>query len=111
MPMFLIEREIPGASGLPQAELQKIAQRSMCAMEHIPGYRWHHSYVTGDRFFCVHEARNEEAIREHSRRGGFPVLKISEIAGVVGPETAEQPGAAPEPARRGALATSGAPND
>ena len=35
-------------------------------------YRWITSYVAGDKIYCIHEADDEEAIREHARRGGFP---------------------------------------
>jgi hypothetical protein len=91
MPLYMIEREIPAAKNLTKDELQGIAQKSMCALEHIPGYRWDHSYVAGNKFYCVHEAKNEESVREHSRRGGFPILSITEIAAVVSPATAGEP--------------------
>lgn len=90
MPQFLIERTVPGANLLTQAELQKIAQRSVCAIEHLGSdYRWLHTYIVGDKFMCVHEARDEEAVREHARRGGFPVTRISRIDRTFGPATAE----------------------
>ena len=88
MPKYLIERTIKGANHLPAEKLQAIAQASICAMEHLPGYIWHQSFVAGDKFFCVHEASDENAIREHARRGGFPVDRITEIAAVIGPATA-----------------------
>jgi len=84
----MIERDIPGAAGLSREQCEALAQRSMCALEHIPGYRWIHSYVAGDKFYCVHEAPHEEAVREHSRRGGFPIASITEISAVLDPKTA-----------------------
>jgi hypothetical protein len=54
-------------------------------MEHLPGYAWHESYVFGDRVLCVHEAQSEQQIREHSRRGGFPIDRITPIASTFGP--------------------------
>jgi hypothetical protein len=94
MPQFLIERHVPGAAGLTQQQLQDIATQSMCAMEHLNGYRWIHTYVAGDRLLCVHEAPSEDAVREHSRHGGFPITSITPIASVFGPEHARRETAA-----------------
>jgi hypothetical protein len=46
------------------------------------------SYVAGDKVFCVHEADDEETVREHSRRGGFPANVVTEVAAEFGPQTA-----------------------
>jgi hypothetical protein len=88
MPKYLIERAIPGAGELTAPELQQISAKSNQAMEPLEaaGYRWHHSYVAGDKFYCVHEAPNEELIREHARRG------VSEIAAVIDSDTARYNG-------------------
>jgi hypothetical protein len=91
MPKYLIERTISGANQFPSEKLQAIAEGSICAMEHLPGYIWHESFVAGDKFYCVHEAADEKAIREHSRRGGFPIDRVTEIAAVVTPATAQAP--------------------
>jgi len=88
MPTYMIERNVPGASNLTAEQLKSLSEKSLCALEHIPGYRWIQSYVAGNSFYCVHEAANEEAVREHSRRGGFPVTKITEIAATIDPSTA-----------------------
>jgi len=45
--------------------------------------------VTADRVYCVYLAPNEELIREHAKRGGFPANRISEIKSVINPATAE----------------------
>ena len=90
MPKYFIERNVPGASALTPDQLQDIAQRSKCAIETMgPSYRWLRSYVVGDNIYCVHEAPSEEAVREHSRRGGFPVTRISRIDGEMDPSTAK----------------------
>jgi Protein of unknown function (DUF4242) len=82
---FIIEREIPGASGLSEEELANIAQTSCDAITSIDRpYRWLHSYVAGDKFYCVHSAGSEEDVREHARVGGFPVDSVTEVAAVVG---------------------------
>jgi hypothetical protein len=81
---FIIEREIPGAAGLSEEELANIAQTSCDAMASIDRpYRWLHSYVAGDKFYCVHSAGSEEDVREHARVGGFPVDSVTEVAAVV----------------------------
>jgi hypothetical protein len=88
MPKYLIERNVPGLASLSPEQLQKMAEKSNCAIEHMgPSYRWHQSYIVGDTMYCVHEAASEEAIREHSRRGGFPVTSVREIDGQIGPAT------------------------
>lgn len=90
MKRYVIEREIPGASDLSQDELAAIAGKSNDVVEllGVP-YRWITSYVAGDKIYCVHEADDEDAIREHARRGGFPADNINIIANEFGPHTAE----------------------
>ncbi|PQD99847.1 DUF4242 domain-containing protein [Mycolicibacterium parafortuitum] len=89
MPRFLIERDIPGASGLTETQLAEIAEKSIAAMESLGvPYRWITSYVAGDKVYCVHEADDEDAIREHARRGGFPATVVSVVANEFGPHTA-----------------------
>jgi hypothetical protein len=90
MPKFVIEREIPGAGNLSQQELQGISQKSCGALQKMgPQIQWVQSYVTGDKIYCVYIAPNEEMIREHASRGGFPANRISEIKSVIDPTTAE----------------------
>lgn len=89
MKRFLIEREIPGASELTEEQLAEIAAKSnnVVASLGVP-YRWIISYVAGDKIYCVHEAEDEETIREHARRGGFPASSVSVVANEFGPHTA-----------------------
>ena len=54
-------------------------------------YRWITSYVAEDKFFCVHEADNEETVRRHAREGGFPCDAVYQVSSVIGPETAKRP--------------------
>jgi hypothetical protein len=44
-----------------------------------------------DAIYCVYIAPNEEAVREHGRRGGFPVTRVTELVGAIDPTTAEAP--------------------
>ena len=51
-------------------------------------YSWVNSYVAGDKVYCVHEADDDEVIREHARRGGFPANTVTVVANEFGPQTA-----------------------
>ena len=83
MPTFLIEREIPGASELTYDELRGITQKSNDAVAELSRpYTWCHSYVAGDKIYCVHQAESADDIREHARRGGFPAQTVSEVTAV-----------------------------
>ncbi|ANE56937.1 MULTISPECIES: DUF4242 domain-containing protein [Methylomonas] len=90
MPKYIIERDIPGAGQLTQAELQGISQKS-CGVLREMGSRiqWLHSYVTGDKVYCIYIADNEQAIREHAEQGGFPANRIEEIKTMIDPTTAD----------------------
>ena len=90
MPKYIIERDIPGAGQLTQAELQGISQKS-CGILRDMGSRiqWLHSYVTGDKVYCVYIADNEQAIREHAEQGGFPANRIEEIKTIIDPTTGD----------------------
>jgi hypothetical protein len=91
MPKYLIEREIPGAGNLSQADLQEISQTSCGALQKMgPQIQWVQSYVTGNKIYCVYISPNEEMIREHAQQGGFPANRISEITSVIDPTTAEE---------------------
>ena len=89
MQRFIIEREIPGASNLTQAELAEIAQTSNAAVGSLGvDYTWVNSYVAGDKIYCVHEADDAATILEHARRGGFPANVVTVVANEFGPHTA-----------------------
>jgi len=90
MPKFLIEREIPNAGSFSPEQLQGISQKSCSVLRLLgPQIQWLHSYVTGDKVYCVYIADNEATIREHARQGGFPANRISEIKSVIDPTTSE----------------------
>lgn len=90
MPKYVIERELPGAGSLSPEELQGISQKSCGVLGELgPRINWIHSYVTDDKIYCVYLAPNEEMIREHAEKGGFPANRISEVKAVIDPTTAE----------------------
>jgi hypothetical protein len=90
MPKYLIEREIPGAGNLSQEQLRTISQKSCSVLMKLgPAVQWLHSYVTGDKVYCVYIAPNEQAVREHAKQGGFPANRVSQIVETIDPTTAE----------------------
>lgn len=90
MPKFVIERDIPGAGDLSPEQLHTISQTSCGVLQSMgPRIQWLHSYVTGDKIYCVYIAPNEEMIREHAAQGGFPANRVSEIKSIIDPTTAE----------------------
>lgn len=91
MPKFLIERNVPGAGKLGDAERQAMAQHSCDVLRDMPDVRWLESYVTDDKLYCIYVAPNAEAVREHARRGGFPADVVAVVRHVCDPVSAESP--------------------
>jgi hypothetical protein len=86
MPEYVIEREVPGAGNLSDAEIREIARTSVGVLKEMgPEIRWLHSYVTGDKVYCVYLAPDEETVREHARRGGFPANRVSAVRRMMDP--------------------------
>jgi Nickel responsive protein SCO4226-like len=90
MPKFVIEREIPGAGNMSDAELRAASQKSVAALRSIgPEIQWLHSYVTGDKVYCVYLAADEATIVEHARRAGLPANRVSAVRRLLDPTSAE----------------------
>jgi hypothetical protein len=90
MPKYIIERNIPQAGQLSAQELQAISQQSCNVLTEMGlPYHWVQTFVTEDKFYCVHIAPDKEAALEHARRGGFPVNHIEEVKTIIDPTTAE----------------------
>jgi len=90
MPKYVIEREIPESGTKSPEELKAISQTSCGVLREMgPEIQWVHSYVTGDKIYCVYNAPNPEVIREHAARGGFPADRVSEVVTIIDPTTAE----------------------
>ena len=88
MPRYVIEREIPGAGQLSADEICGISEKSNTVLEEMGGdVQWEHSYVTGDKIFCVYIAPDEARVREHATRGGFPANAVLEVNRVIDPTT------------------------
>jgi hypothetical protein len=90
MPRYVIEREIPGAGDLSSEQLRAISQKSCSVLRQLgPEIQWVHSYVTDAKIYCVYIAANEQLVRDHAKKGGFPANKVSEVREVIDPTTAE----------------------
>lgn len=91
MPKYVIERDIPKIGEASAKDLMAISQKSCGVLDQLgPKIQWIHSYVTGDKIYCVYHAANEELVREHAKRGGFPANRISEVKAIIDPASSEQ---------------------
>jgi len=87
--MYVIEREVPGASNLTSEELKAMSQSSCGVLEKMGSeIKWLHSYVTGDKIYCVYTAPSEEMVLEHAKLGGFPANSVAKVATIIDPSTA-----------------------
>lgn len=90
MPKYVIEREIPGAGKMTPAELHAAAMKSVATLRELgPKIQWLQSFVTDDRLYCVYLAPDEELIKQHAARSGFPANRISAVRNLIDPTTAE----------------------
>ncbi len=90
MPKFVIEREIPEAGKLTDEQLIDISRTSCGVLEKLgPTIQWIESYVTDNKIYCVYIAPNEEMVRDHAKKGGFPANQVSEVRQIIDPTTAE----------------------
>ena len=90
MPKFVIERDIPQAGNLSSEQLKAILQTSCGVLREMgPQIQWVQSYVTDDKVYCVYIAPDEDTIRQHAQKGGFPANRVSRVRTVIDPTTAE----------------------
>lgn len=90
MNMYVIEREITGLGEWTSEELKAASQTSCGVLKEMGSdIQWLHSYVTGDKMYCIYLAPNVEMVREHAEKGGFPANSVSAVATIISPETAE----------------------
>ena len=89
MPKYVIERNLPGAGQLSAPKLRQISQKSCGVLRGLgPEIQWLHSYVTGDKIYCVYLAPSEAMVREHAKQGGFPADSVSKVGTIISPKTA-----------------------
>jgi len=90
MPRYVIERDLPGAGKLSASDLHDISRKSCSVLQKMgPTIQWEHSYVTGDKIYCIYIAENEADVRRHAEMGGFPVSRVEVVSSVIDPITAE----------------------
>jgi len=86
MPKFVIEREIPGASSMTEAQIREASLKSIEALREMGnGIQWLHSFITDDKIYCVYFASDESLIIEHGRRAGLPVDRIAAVRRLIDP--------------------------
>lgn len=91
MKQYVIERDLPGVGNLGRAELSQAATKSNEALARLDGkVQWVQSFVASDKTFCVYLAESEADVQEHARISGFPANKVTEIAGIIDPMTANR---------------------
>lgn len=90
MPKYVIERTLPGAGDLSDDEIAAVTGQSNEVLASMGGRaQWQHSYVTGDKLFCVYIADSPETVREHAAKGGFPCDAVHEVARTIDPTSAD----------------------
>jgi hypothetical protein len=86
---YIIEREIPGIGAMSTVELCGAARASNQAIDQLGSdIQWQHSYVGGDKTYCVYLAKDEETVRRHAELSGIPVASITEVPQIIDPLTA-----------------------
>ena len=88
--MYVIERVIPGAGAFTAEKLKSISENSCAVLNKMgPKIQWLHSYVTGDKIYCIYIAADEATVREHAKLGGFPADSVQVVRRMIDPTTAE----------------------
>jgi hypothetical protein len=86
MPQYVIERDIPNAGQLTDAELRAVSLKSLETLGALgPQIQWLHSYVTESKVYCVYLAPDEATVQEHARRTGIPANRISAVRRMLDP--------------------------
>ena len=92
MQRFIIERAIPDIGSADRETLSGAAGKSNGVLADMQGEKkqiqWEHSYVAGDKTFCVYLADDEALIHEHAERSGFPATVVTPVKGLIDPVTA-----------------------
>ncbi|MEP2773265.1 MAG: DUF4242 domain-containing protein [Fulvivirga sp.] len=87
---YVIEREIENVGSLSPEELKVVAQESNAAIKEIGSdIQWQHSYLVGNKTYCIYKARDKSLIIEHAKKAGAPVDNIRKVSSVIDPGTAD----------------------
>ena len=87
MPQYVIERDLPGAGRMTEAEVRENSLRSLEVLKGL-GHeiQWLYSYVTDEKIYCVYLAPDESIIREHADRMGIPASRIAAVRHLMDPQ-------------------------
>lgn len=89
MRRFIIEREMPEIGSAGREAFKEAAQKSNEVLTGMgPDIQWDHSYVCGDKLFCVYLAQDESLIHKHAELSGFPANIVTEVKRIIDPTTA-----------------------
>jgi len=89
MKKYLIERDIPGAGNFTPEKLKAISGVS-CGVLSKQGsqIQWVHSYVAGDKVYCIYNSTSEQLILDHAKQSGFPANLVTVVSAIIDPVTA-----------------------
>ena len=80
MPQFVIERDVPGAHKMSDAEVRELARKSVAVLNELgPQIQWIQSYVTENKVYCIYLAPDEATIRQHAQRVGIPANRVAAV--------------------------------
>ena len=86
MKKYVIERGIPGVGSLDRDSLHAASAKSCGVLDVLgPDIQWVYSFVTDDKIYCVYLAENEQIIRDHAKRAGFPADRVSAVRAMIDP--------------------------
>ena len=93
MPRYVIERDIPEIGSAEREALRDAAAKSNGVLADMKAEKkniqWEHTYVAGDKTFCIYLADEEGLIHEHAERSGFPATVVTAVRKMIDPVTAE----------------------
>jgi len=93
MPRYVIERDIPEIGSADREALREAAAKSNGVLAEMKlekkDIQWEHSYVAGNKTFCIYIADDDALIQEHAQRSGFPATEVTEVRKMIDPVTAE----------------------
>src|ERR1700752_4029538 len=86
MPKFIIERTVPGASKLTEAEIRDASLKSLEALRKLgPEIQWIHSFITDDKIYCIYFSPDATLIQENGPMAGLPVDRVEAVRRLVDP--------------------------
>lgn len=92
MPQFVIERMMPGAGDMTDAQAREAIVKSLDVLQDLGDeIRWLRSYVVDNKIYCIYFAPDEALIRDHAARMGIPADRISAVRQLLDPTQVSQP--------------------